>query len=207
MGRRPAPDAGGASSHPVAAALPDAALSALRGPAVRRLLMLRQEQALTTGHVRLMAQSLQVTERTVWRWLAAAEHDGAAAVEPGSREQIATRFTVTPEVRRLLALWKGNVAAVHRELVARAAGQSPPAYVPSLPTLHRAIHRDLDPGERAGLAAGERAARRHDVFLARPRGWRNQVWETDHVQAPVLVDVEGTARRPWITWFTDCATC
>jgi hypothetical protein len=77
--------------------------------------------------------------------------------------------------------------------------------VPSLPTLHRALHRDLDPGERAGLAAGERAARKHDVFLARPRG-RNQVWETDHVQVPVLVDVEGTARRPWITWFTDCAT-
>jgi putative transposase len=44
------------------------------------------------------------------------------------------------------------------------------------------------------------------VFLARPRGWRNQVWETDHVQVPVLVDVEGTGRRPWITWFTDCAT-
>ncbi|WYB39747.1 transposase family protein [Streptomyces sp. GD-15H] len=62
------------------------------------------------------------------------------------------------------------------------------------------------PGERAGLAGGERAARRHDVFLARPRGWRNQVWETDHVQGPLLVDVDGTARRPWITWFTDCAT-
>ncbi|MCX5233449.1 IS4 family transposase [Streptomyces sp. NBC_00233] len=50
------------------------------------------------------------------------------------------------------------------------------------------------------------AYRRHDVFLARPRGWRNQVWETDHVQAPVLVDVEGTVRRPWITWFVDCAS-
>jgi hypothetical protein len=44
------------------------------------------------------------------------------------------------------------------------------------------------------------------VFLARPRGWRNQVWETDHVQAPLLVDVDGHSRRPWITWFTDCAT-
>ncbi|MEU8984282.1 transposase family protein [Streptomyces sp. NPDC048309] len=42
--------------------------------------------------------------------------------------------------------------------------------------------------------------------MARPRGWRNQVWETDHVQAAVLVDVDGEARRPWITWFTDCAT-
>lgn len=32
------------------------------------------------------------------------------------------------------------------------------------------------------------------------------MWETDHVQAPVLVDAEGTAQRTWITWFTDCAT-
>lgn len=150
-----------------------------------------------------MAQSLQVTERTVWRWLVAAEHDEAAAAEPGSRVQTRDRFTVTPEVRHLLALWKGNVAAVHRELTAR---QRPPAAPPSLPTLHRAIQRDLTPGERAGLAAGERAARKHDVFLTRPRGWRNQVWETDHMQAAVLVDVDGTARRPWITWFTDCAT-
>ncbi|MEU6370330.1 hypothetical protein ABZ876_32565 [Streptomyces sp. NPDC046931] len=26
------------------------------------------------------------------------------------------------------------------------------------------------------------------------------------MQVPVLVDVDGHARRPWITWFTDCAT-
>ncbi|MEU5583451.1 transposase [Streptomyces huasconensis] len=187
--------------------LPSSSLSALRGPAVRRLLALRQEQKLTTRHVRLMAQSLEVTERTVWRWLAAAERDESAAAEPGARAQTRDRFTVTPEVRRLLALWKGNVAAVHRELTVRAARQSPPAAPPpSLPTLHRAIQRDLMPGERAGLAGGERAARKHDVFLARPRPWRNKVWETDHVQAPVLVEVNGKPRRPWITWFTDCAT-
>ncbi|MGW3512429.1 hypothetical protein [Streptomyces sp. NPDC000994] len=124
---------------------------------------------------------------------------------PGERARYCGRFTVTPEIRALLGLWKGNVAAVHRELAARAArgeGESPS----SIPTLHRAIRRDLTPGERAGLAGGERAARKHDVFLARPRPWRNQVWETDHMQAPVLVEVDGTARRPWITWFTDCAT-
>lgn len=44
------------------------------------------------------------------------------------------------------------------------------------------------------------------MLLARPLGWRNQVWEADHVQAPVLIDVEGVALRPWITWFVDCAT-
>ncbi|MER8012565.1 Mu transposase C-terminal domain-containing protein [Streptomyces sp. NPDC094149] len=173
---------------------------------MRRLLALRVRGELTAGHVRVAADALGVSERTVWRWLAAASRDERAADDPGARAPAKTRFTITPEVRGLLALWKGNVRAVHRELVLRAARQSPPADAPSLTTLHRAIRRDLTPGERAGLAGGERAARKHDVFLARPRPWRNQVWETDHMQAPVLVDVDGKARRPWITWFTDCAT-
>ncbi|MCZ4100991.1 MULTISPECIES: Mu transposase C-terminal domain-containing protein [unclassified Streptomyces] len=199
-------ETGDAARATTGGGLPAASRTALRGPAVRRLLALRASGALTAGHVRVAADALGVSERTVWRWLAAAGRDEAAAVEPGARAQSGERFTITPEVRGLLALWKGNVAAVHRELTARAARQSPPGCVPSLTTLHRALQRDLDPGERAGLAGGERAARKHDVFLSRPRGWRNQVWETDHVQAPLLVDVEGTARRPWITWFTDCAT-
>ncbi|MFE2671612.1 hypothetical protein [Streptomyces mirabilis] len=91
-----------------------------------------------------MAEALGVGERAVWRWLADAERGGAGVVVTGPREQAGTRFTVTPEVRHLFALWKGNVAAVHRELVARAARLSPPGYVPSLPTLHRALRRDLD---------------------------------------------------------------
>ncbi|MFI6690027.1 Mu transposase C-terminal domain-containing protein [Streptomyces sp. NPDC050485] len=173
---------------------------------MRRLLALRAGGKLTTGHVRLAADALGVSERTVWRWLAAAGSDETAVAGPGARSRAGATFTITPEVRGLLALWKGNVRAVHRELARRAARQSPPADAPSLTTLHRAIRRDLTLGERTGLAGGERAARKHDVFLARPRGWRNQVWETDHMQAPVLVDVDGTARRPWITWFTDCAT-
>ncbi len=186
--------------------LPAASRTALRGPTVRRLLALRARKELTANHVRVAADALGVSERTVWRWPAAAENDEAAAADPGARSRADTRFAITSEVRGLLALWKGNVRAVHRELALRAARQSPPADAPSLTTLHRAIRRDLTPGERAGLAGGERAARKHDVFLARPRGWRNQVWETDHVQAPVLVNVDGRARRPWITWFTDCAT-
>ncbi|WSW31042.1 hypothetical protein OG426_54455 (plasmid) [Streptomyces canus] len=39
--------------------LPSSSLAALRGPAVRRLLALRQEQKLTSRHVRLMAESLE----------------------------------------------------------------------------------------------------------------------------------------------------
>ncbi|MFI5621398.1 hypothetical protein [Streptomyces sp. NPDC051567] len=187
------------------AVLPAVSVRALRGPAVRRLLALRREGKLATRDVRAMAETLGVRERAVWKWVAAAEQDEAVARAPGERTRYYGRFTVTAEVRALLGLWRGNVAAVHRELTARAArGEGEPP--PSIPTLHRAIRRDLTAGERAGLAGGEGEARKHDVFLARPRGWRNQVWETDHVQAPVLVDVEGTALRPWITWFVDCAT-
>ncbi|MEU8779468.1 Mu transposase C-terminal domain-containing protein [Streptomyces sp. NPDC048606] len=184
--------------------LPEAARVEMRGAAVGRLLELRAAGRLTAGHVRVAAGALGVSERTVWRWLAAP--GTAPGVVPGARLARADRFVVTDEVRALLALWGGNVAAVQRELAERAVGQSPPGIAPSLTTLHRAIRRDLSAGERAGLAGGERAARKHDVFLARPRGWRNEVWEADHVQAPVLVEVEGVARRPWVTWFVDCAT-
>lgn len=62
--------------------LPAASRTALRGPAVRRLLALRAGGQLTAGHVRVAADALAVSERTVWRWLAAAENDEAAAATP-----------------------------------------------------------------------------------------------------------------------------
>ncbi|MET9701297.1 hypothetical protein ABZY31_30915 [Streptomyces sp. NPDC006529] len=133
------------------------------------------------------------------------------------------RFEVTPEVRVLLAYWRGNASAVHRQLVvrARAAAGEPvtavpggaPAEavpvldpVPSLSTFLRAVRRDLTAGERAGLARGPEAARAHDVFGRRPRLWRNHTWEADHVQAPLQVDAAGELVRPWVTWFIDVAT-
>ena len=61
-------------------------------------------------------------------------------------------------------------------------------------------------GDRAGLAGGERARRAFDVFLARPRTHRSAVWEADHVQAAVEVDVEGRPLKPWVTWFVDAGT-
>lgn len=66
-------------------------------PSVRRLLALRREGKLTTRHVRVMAEALGV--RAVWRWLAAAEQDEAAAAAPGERTRYYGRFTVIPEVR------------------------------------------------------------------------------------------------------------
>ncbi|MFC9227461.1 helix-turn-helix domain-containing protein [Streptomyces decoyicus] len=117
--------------------LPAASRTTLRAPAVRRLLALRARKELTAGHVRVAADALGVSERTVWRWLAAAQSDETAAAYPGARSRADASFTITPEVRGPLALRKGNVRAVHRELILRAARQSPPADAPSLTTLHR----------------------------------------------------------------------
>ena len=44
------------------------------------------------------------------------------------------------------------------------------------------------------------------MFLQRPRGHRNEVWEADHVEAPVEVAVAGRLIKPWVTWFVDTAT-
>ena len=169
---------------------------ALRDAAVRRLVELSESRPLSRDDVRLAARGLGVSERSVWRWVAQAKDRG----QPAQR----SRFTVDDALRQRLAFWRGNVAAVHRELVQAAAQGGPPA--PSFPTLHRAINRALSPGELAGLRKGEYAARAHDVYGQRPPGHRNQAWEGDHVEASVEVDVDGRLVKPWVTWFIDCAT-
>jgi hypothetical protein len=117
----------------------------LREAALRRLLALDRDGELVTGHVRLAAGSLGVSERTVWRWLSRARRTGSSG--PEARE----RFAVDDVLRRRLAFWRGNVPAVHRELVEAAAAGGAPA--PSMATLQRAVARDLSPGDRAGVAS------------------------------------------------------
>ncbi|MFJ8746174.1 Mu transposase C-terminal domain-containing protein [Embleya sp. NPDC127516] len=179
---------------------------------MRSLLDLRSRRELTTGHVRTTAQCLGVSERTVWRWLADATTTPA---HPGARGD--DRFEITPDIRVLLAYWRGNASAVHRELVTRARtgarpGGAPQAAaplldpVPSLSTFLRALRRDLTAGERVGYRKGPEAARALDVFAKRPRTWRNHTWEADHVQAPLRVDADGDLVHPYVTWFIDCAT-
>lgn len=115
-----------------------------------RLLDLDSRGELSAAHVRLVAQALGKSERTVWRWLAVAREDHRLARVESSH------FTITTEVRRLLALWGGNASRVHTELMQRAADDPDAPAVPSLSTLHRAIRRDLTRGERAGLKSGKR---------------------------------------------------
>ncbi|WP_435972217.1 hypothetical protein [Streptomyces sp. Qhu_M48] len=112
---------------PTAPVLDTISLTALRAPAVRRLLVLRTERRLTRAHVRTAAQCLDVSERTVWRWLADATTTPATAQRPGARPT--DRFEITPQIRVLLAYWHGNASAVHRDLAARArAATTPPTH-------------------------------------------------------------------------------
>lgn len=171
-----------------------------REGAVVRLMALDARGGLTSAHVRLVASGFGVSVRTVRRWVAAARREGRTGRLPRPH------FTVTPRVRQLLAVWGGNAAAVHRELVADAVKAGDEQQVPSLATLQRAIVRDLSPGERAGLKGGEGARRRYDVYGKRPRTHRNACWEGDHKRVPVRVGLEGSAMCPWVTWFIDVAT-
>ncbi|WP_344123114.1 transposase [Streptomyces blastmyceticus] len=171
----------------------------LRTAAVRRLLALRTAGELTTGHVRLVAQSLDVRIRTVWRWLAAAQESGSP--EPSPRP----RLEITDEIIEVLADCLGNVKRAHEELARRAlaVGERPPG----LSTLHDAIRRDLTPGFMAGLRQGVPAARGFDPAFKRPAVHRNEVWEADHQHAPLRVVLpDGSLSRVWVTWYEDRAT-
>ncbi|WP_244894089.1 Mu transposase C-terminal domain-containing protein [Planobispora rosea] len=186
-------------SHPVAPS------HALREAALYRLRTLDERKELTSAHVRLSAQCVGISERTMWRWLRRARTTGHCTAPTR------TRFTIDTALRRELAYHRGNAAAVHRGLVTQAERTG--CRAPSLATVERAVRRDLSPGDRACLRRGERAARAFDVFGQRKGDpavkaplHRNSAWEADHKQAHVEVDVGGVLVKPWITWFVDTAT-
>ncbi|MDQ0313331.1 hypothetical protein J2S46_007984 [Kitasatospora herbaricolor] len=137
-------------------ALDAVSLKVLRAPAVHRLLALRTEGALTRAHVRTTAQCLAVSDRTVWRWLAEAATAPAAAHAPGARRT--DRFEITPQIRVLLAYWRGNASAVHRELTARAHTVTAPdattfAAAHAAAATHAAVTLDATTFEGAGADA------------------------------------------------------
>ncbi|SDS49674.1 putative transposase [Streptomyces sp. TLI_053] len=179
---------------------PEPSTTELRAAGVRRLLHLHAEGQLTATHISLTAATFGVTPRTVHRWIANARtHHGHYT--PTTRD----RFTLTPDMHTAIARHRGNVAAAYQELRDETPQDTPP--LPSRATFYRAVEHDIPKGQRAGLAGGEQARRRHDLHGTRPRGHRNQYWETDHVEASVRVVIDNRiVRKPWITWFVDAAT-
>ncbi|GLW56798.1 Mu transposase C-terminal domain-containing protein [Kitasatospora phosalacinea] len=178
---------------------PPADLTTLRAASVRRLLHLKDIGTLTGDHIKTVADTYDVDRRTVQRWIANALANNGTYTPAGR-----LRFTLTPAMHDAVARWHGNATAAYRELKAEAKPDDAP--LPSRATFHRAVNRELTPGRRAGLRGGERARRRYSIHGTRPRTWRNDTWETDHMQADVKVDIDGNLRKPWITWFVDCAT-
>ncbi|MFF1932887.1 Mu transposase C-terminal domain-containing protein [Streptomyces sp. NPDC058228] len=174
-------------------------LTSLRNASIQRLLRLRHDSRLTTAALRGVSEVFQVSPRTVRRWMDNADaHDGTYTPQGRSH------FTLTPAMHDALTRWCGNVTAAYRELTRDGLLNGPPSV--ALATFHRAVHRELSPGQRAALRGGEKARRRHDVHGQRPPSFRNEAWETDHVEASVWVNVEGQPSKPWITWFIDHAT-
>ncbi|MFD8197248.1 AAA family ATPase [Streptomyces wuyuanensis] len=111
-----------------------AGLRVSRPVLVARLLELDAAGVLTTAHVRAGGQVGGVTARTVWRWLEAARTEGR--VERRRR----ARLELSDQAWEVLAQAGGNVAVLHRN-VKQAGGR-----VPSLASLYRVVHRDLQAG-------------------------------------------------------------
>ncbi|MDQ0904377.1 putative transposase [Streptomyces canus] len=169
----------------------------VRREAVRRLMFLEQRNSLHTDHIRTVAEAFDVNPRTVNRWLDNARAHGHYT--PHQRSS----FTLTQPMRDAVARSCGNIAAAHRELAEDGhLGSKPISYA----TFYRAVTEHYSPGFLAGLRGGERARRAFDIHFNRPPGHRNEAWEADHVEASVWVNVAGHRRKPWITWFVDCAT-
>ncbi|WNO62397.1 transposase [Streptomyces sp. AM2-3-1] len=170
---------------------------ALLTAGIRSLVVLRERGELTSTEVKTVARTVGVHVRTIWRRLEKAQATGTADLAARSR------YTITDEVRIKLAYHRGNISGVHQEMLDEA---DDPEHMPSLSTLRRAVKLDLTPGDLAGLRSGIPASRAHDPHLRRPPACRNEEWEGDHKQAPVLVWAEGRLVKPWITWFCDCHT-
>ncbi|MFI7221450.1 Mu transposase C-terminal domain-containing protein [Micromonospora maritima] len=177
------------------------------------LYQLRQAHAAgqrTTAMIRLVAGGLGVSERAVWLRLA------------GDVPAVEQRFRLSATDRAAYTDFRGNVTAVHRARTAVLAGRSTAAGLTiadelaagwagaepvSLRTLQRAFAAELTPAQAAAAAGGDRARRAKLVYLRRAATFRNQVWEGDHKNLPIMVlPPRGPASSPWVTMFVDDAT-
>jgi putative transposase len=124
---------------------------------VERLAAAQKSAPLSRHLVGEATAACGVAESTMWRWIASGG--------PPSRPHRG----VVPSERavELLLAWRGNVAAVHRQLVEEGED------VPSVRTLARAFDRGLSPAQRDLARRGDVALRDRAVYLryeARFRG-------------------------------------
>ena len=167
-----------------------AELEQRRDVVLARLSGVRTHGALSAELVHQAAVAAGVSPRTVYRWLS-----------QGDRRPRGHRAGwVLPErAFELLVQWRGNVAAVRRELLAEGVE------VPSLSTLRAAFGREVSGIERAYLVQGEEALRERAVYLRHEARFRGECYEGDHKQLSIEVLGPRGARphRPWATIFID----
>lgn len=180
-----------------------------------RLVALREDGQLSPAHVRLAAEGLRVSVRTVRRWI----EPGAPA---GPRRTGVARYVLSETDREAFAYFRGNIAAVYRARRAVLDGRGEAAGVP-IPaflvegwrgakavterTLQRAFHAGMTPAERALWREGEAGYRAAQVYLTRPQVPRGSVWEMDHKNLPILVlPPRGGAVTPWLTTVIDAGS-
>ncbi|MEU7159190.1 hypothetical protein AB0A98_22540 [Streptomyces chrestomyceticus] len=184
-----------------------------RRAAVERLSRLRNDEALTAAHVRTVASALEVSERTVWRWLAP-QRPATPAARP--------RYELSDTDRAAFVFYRGNIAALARARYAVTAGDGTTAGAPvpdflaegwarektvTERTLQRAFLAGMSAADRAAWKTGEAGRRAAAVYLRRPDALRGRTWEMDHKQLPLLVlPPEGKALAPWLTTAVDDGT-
>ncbi|GAA3797490.1 Mu transposase C-terminal domain-containing protein [Streptomyces coacervatus] len=166
-----------------------------RAASITHLLALEAAGTLTPEDLSTVAEAHGRSTKSVQRWMQRAR-DNDGRYQRKQRE--ATE--VTPRMEEELIRWCGNIATAHRTL--EDDGAMPLSYS----AFHRAVTRAYPPSFLAGLRDGEKARRRYDLHGSnRDRGRRNDAWEADHKEADVWVNVDGTARKPWLTLFVNCS--
>lgn len=160
-----------------------------RQAVVKRLLALREDGKLHSAAVKAAAESLDVGERSVWRWLAAGTYD------PGKR----TGWQTTPAALEALYRAGGRPTAAWRLL--RDEG----VVLPSHTVFCEALKRDVSLAERAYARHGEDGRRLYSVYRRWEPAARNEVWESDHAQLDIKVlPLRGRRlARPWLTVIED----
>jgi putative transposase len=163
--------------------------SELRSTVVERLAAAQKSAPLSRRLVREVAAACEVSERTMWRWVT----EGGPPARP--------RVGAVPSDRaiELLLAWRGNVSAVHRQLVEEGED------VPSVRTLARAFERGLSPAQRDLARRGDVALRDRAVYLRYEARFRGECYEGDHKQLSIEVLAPRAHRpqRPWVTMFVD----
>ena len=154
----------------------------LRSTVVERLAATQKSAPLSRRLVGEAAVACGVSERTMWRWIACGG--------PPPRQ---SRGIVAGErAAELLLAWRGNVAAVHRQLVEEGED------VPSRQTLGHAFERALSPAQRDVARRGDLAVRDRAVYLRHEARFRAECYEGDHKQLSIEVLAPRTdAYCPW----------